>query len=139
VRCRHFGVCEAKGLKAVETENGKLKRLLADAILDDAALKDLLSQKVMPAVKREAVASGFFESIANKGSRSAKEAPAKGHGQQNADTRRSAAERKRLSRRSRRQTLRPSRRMNSTHEFLAADASIITAAGRTWGTTAAWL
>jgi putative transposase len=38
-------VSEAKRLKALETENGKLKRLLADAMLDNAALKDLLSKK----------------------------------------------------------------------------------------------
>jgi putative transposase len=38
-------VSEAKRLTALETENGKLKRLLADAILDNAALKDLLSKK----------------------------------------------------------------------------------------------
>jgi putative transposase len=50
-------VSEAKRLKALETENGKLKRLLADAMLDNAALKKLLSKKmVTPAVKREAVA-----------------------------------------------------------------------------------
>jgi putative transposase len=38
-------VSEAKRLKSLETENGKLKRLLADAMLDNAALKDLLSKK----------------------------------------------------------------------------------------------
>ena len=38
-------VSEAKRLKALETENGKLKRLLADAMLDNVALKDLLSKK----------------------------------------------------------------------------------------------
>jgi putative transposase len=38
-------VSEAKRLKALEEENGKLKRLLADAMLDNAALKDLLSKK----------------------------------------------------------------------------------------------
>jgi putative transposase len=38
-------VSEAKRLRALETENGKLKRLLADAMLDNAALKDLLSKK----------------------------------------------------------------------------------------------
>jgi putative transposase len=38
-------VSEAKRLKALETENGKLKRLLAEAMLDNAALKDLLSKK----------------------------------------------------------------------------------------------
>jgi len=38
-------VSEAKWLKALESENAKLKRLLADAMLDNAALKDLLSKK----------------------------------------------------------------------------------------------
>lgn len=38
-------VSEAKRLKAFESENAKLKRLLADAMLDNAALKDLLSKK----------------------------------------------------------------------------------------------
>jgi len=38
-------ISEAKRLKALETENAKLKRLLADAMLDNAALKDLLSKK----------------------------------------------------------------------------------------------
>lgn len=38
-------VSEAKRLRALETENGKLKRLLADAMLDNAGLKDLLSKK----------------------------------------------------------------------------------------------
>ena len=38
-------VSEAKRLKQLEAENGKLKRLLADAMLDNSALKDLLSKK----------------------------------------------------------------------------------------------
>jgi putative transposase len=38
-------VSEAKRLKALEDENGKLKRMLADAMLDNAALKDLLGKK----------------------------------------------------------------------------------------------
>jgi putative transposase len=38
-------VSEAKKLKGLEEENAKLKRLLADAMLDNAALKDLLSKK----------------------------------------------------------------------------------------------
>jgi putative transposase len=38
-------VAEAKRLKALEAENSKLKKLLADAMLDNAALKDLLSKK----------------------------------------------------------------------------------------------
>jgi len=38
-------VSEARRLKALEDENGKLKKLLADAMLDNAALKDLVSKK----------------------------------------------------------------------------------------------
>ena len=38
-------VSDAKRLKALEDENAKLKRLLADAMLDNAGLKDLLSKK----------------------------------------------------------------------------------------------
>jgi putative transposase len=38
-------VSEAKRLRQLEAENGKLKRLLADAMLDNSALKDLLSKK----------------------------------------------------------------------------------------------
>ena len=37
-------VSEAKRLKALEDENAKLKRLLAEAMLDNAALKDVLSK-----------------------------------------------------------------------------------------------
>ena len=36
---------EAKRLKQVEDENAKLKRLLADAMLDNAVLKDLMTKK----------------------------------------------------------------------------------------------
>ncbi|RWO92492.1 IS3 family transposase [Mesorhizobium sp.] len=50
-------VSEARRLKALEDENTRLKRLLADAMLDNAALKDLLGKKmVTPAAEREAVA-----------------------------------------------------------------------------------
>ena len=38
-------VSEAKRLKALEEENARLKRLLAESLLDQAALKDLLSRK----------------------------------------------------------------------------------------------
>ena len=38
-------VSDAKRLKALEEENSKLKRLLADALLDNAALKDVVSRK----------------------------------------------------------------------------------------------
>jgi putative transposase len=40
-----MGVSEAKRLKALEEENNKLKRMLADAMLDNSALKDLLGKK----------------------------------------------------------------------------------------------
>jgi putative transposase len=38
-------VSEAKRLRALEDENAKLKRMLADAMLDNVALKDLLGKK----------------------------------------------------------------------------------------------
>jgi len=37
-------VSEARRLKALEDENAKLKRLLADAMLDNVVLKDLLGK-----------------------------------------------------------------------------------------------
>ena len=36
---------DAKRLKALEDENAKLKRLLAEAMLDNAMLKDIASKK----------------------------------------------------------------------------------------------
>ena len=42
-------VSEAKRLRALEEENAKLKRLLADTMLDNVALKDLLSKNVWSA------------------------------------------------------------------------------------------
>ena len=38
-------VSEAKRLRGLEGENAKLKKLLVDAMLDNAALKDLLAKK----------------------------------------------------------------------------------------------
>ena len=38
-------VSEVKRLKGLEDENARLKRLLVDAMLDNAALKDLLRKK----------------------------------------------------------------------------------------------
>ena len=38
-------VSEARRLRELEGENAKLKRLLADTMLDNVALKDLLSKK----------------------------------------------------------------------------------------------
>ena len=38
-------VSEARRLKALEAENAKLKKLLAEAMLDNAMLKDIASKK----------------------------------------------------------------------------------------------
>jgi putative transposase len=38
-------VSEAKRLKALEAENAKLKRLYADAMLDNTGLKELVAKK----------------------------------------------------------------------------------------------
>ena len=38
-------VSEARRLKALEDENARLKRMMADAMLDNVALKDLLGKK----------------------------------------------------------------------------------------------
>jgi len=38
-------ISEARRLRELEKENSRLKRLLAEAELDKAALKDLLSRK----------------------------------------------------------------------------------------------
>jgi putative transposase len=38
-------VSEARRLKTLEDENSRLKRMLADAMLDNAALKELLGKK----------------------------------------------------------------------------------------------
>ena len=37
-------VTDARKLKALEAENGRLKRMLADAMLDNVVLKDLLGK-----------------------------------------------------------------------------------------------
>ena len=41
---RRHGISEAKRLRSLEDENAKLKRLLADAMLDNVVLKDLLGK-----------------------------------------------------------------------------------------------
>ena len=38
-------VSDAQRLKALEAENGKLKRLLAETMLENAALKDVVGRK----------------------------------------------------------------------------------------------
>ncbi len=40
-----YGGLEVSDARRLESENAKLKRLLADAMLDQAALKDLLANK----------------------------------------------------------------------------------------------
>ena len=40
-----MGVSDAKWLKQLEAENAKLKKLLAEAMLDNAVLKDITSRK----------------------------------------------------------------------------------------------
>ncbi|GAA4482865.1 hypothetical protein GCM10023157_23880 [Gluconacetobacter asukensis] len=49
-------VSEARRLKALENENARLKKLLAESVLNEAALRELLGKMVGPAVKREAAA-----------------------------------------------------------------------------------
>ena len=46
---------DAKRLRALKDENGKLKKLLAEQMLDNAMLQDINSKMVTPAVRREAV------------------------------------------------------------------------------------
>ncbi|MGR6465806.1 IS3 family transposase [Rhizobium sp. PAMB 3182] len=49
-------VSEAKRLKALEDENARLKKLLAEQMLDAAAVRELLGKKMVgPAAKRDAV------------------------------------------------------------------------------------
>jgi len=43
-RCGGMGMSDAKLLKQLENENAKLKRLLADAMFDNAVLKDILGK-----------------------------------------------------------------------------------------------
>jgi putative transposase len=45
VRPRRGQPAHAKRLKALEDENAKLKKLLAEAMLDNAMLKDVASKK----------------------------------------------------------------------------------------------
>ena len=42
---RGLGVSEARRLKSLDDENARLKRILANAMLDNVALKDLLEKK----------------------------------------------------------------------------------------------
>lgn len=49
-------VSEANRLKALEEENAKLKKRLAEQMLDVAALGELLSKMIGPSAKRDAIA-----------------------------------------------------------------------------------
>ena len=50
-------VSEARRLRMLEPENGRLKKLLADAMLDNAMLKDIAGKKmVTPGARRDAAA-----------------------------------------------------------------------------------
>lgn len=49
-------VSEARRLRSLEEDNSRLKKLLAEAMLDNAVLKDLTSKMVTPGAKREAFA-----------------------------------------------------------------------------------
>lgn len=53
-------VSEAKRMRSLEAENARLKKLLADTMLDNAALKELLSKKWQgpPCAERLACISG---------------------------------------------------------------------------------
>jgi putative transposase len=44
--CRRDGISDARRLKSLEDEHRRLKKLLAEAMLDNAALKDLLGKNV---------------------------------------------------------------------------------------------
>lgn len=44
-KCGGMDVSDAKRLKALEDENAKLKKLLAEQMLDVAALRELLAKK----------------------------------------------------------------------------------------------
>ncbi len=50
-------VSDARKLKALEDENAKLKKLLAEAMLDNAILKDVASKNVWSAPSVQGVAT----------------------------------------------------------------------------------
>jgi len=63
-KAKHGGleVSDARRLKSLEDENARLKKLLAEAMLDNAILKDVSAKKVTPDAKRAAAAaSGRWE------------------------------------------------------------------------------
>lgn len=50
-----MNVSDTKELRALKDENNRLKRMLADAMLDNATFKDLAKKLLTPDVKRRAV------------------------------------------------------------------------------------
>ena len=54
-------VSEARRLKSLEDENRRLKKLLAEAMLDNAALKDLLGKNVLKPAAQRLAASRVME------------------------------------------------------------------------------
>jgi putative transposase len=59
-------VSDAKRLRALEEENARLKRLLADTMLDNAGLKDLLSKKNGSARREAASSRAFPDDVGDK-------------------------------------------------------------------------
>jgi putative transposase len=43
--CRRHGISEAKRLKSLEDENSRLKKLLAEAMLDNAMLREVAGKR----------------------------------------------------------------------------------------------
>lgn len=57
----------AKRLKSLEDENAKLRKLLADTMLDNSALKDVLEKIVVPGAQRKAIAYASVENAMSHG------------------------------------------------------------------------
>lgn len=56
-----MGVSDAKKLKALEAENAKLKKLLAEQMMDVSALKKLGKKPLRPGARRRAVDSAMTQ------------------------------------------------------------------------------
>ena len=54
-------VSDARRLKALEDENARLKKLLAEQMLDDAILQDVAAKMATPDARRKAVAHACAE------------------------------------------------------------------------------
>ena len=73
-------VSEAKRLKALEEENARLKKLLAEQMLDAAALRELLSKKGMArrAARRRRASAGRDGPVGTSGLRHRRSGPEDG-------------------------------------------------------------